>query len=144
MEIDNVEVDKVEENKVETKPRYFIDLNRYEGSGRSFSALVQSRLCPSCQKKLGKKGFDPFATTKKCCSKKEDFITVNLPLKESLFRLFLSHGNKPLELEEIYNTLEERLAGVGDLRSFSQKTVQRLLEYDAFYGFSRVPEEETP
>ena len=133
----------MEMDKVETKPqRYVIDLDWYERSNRSFSALIQTRLCPSCQGKLGTKRFDPLAAFEKCCSKKEGFLPPNLPLKESLFLIFLARGNRPLELEEIHNALKEWLASAGDLRSVSLEAVQRILENDRFYGFSPFPEKE--
>ena len=134
-----MEMDK----KVETKPQsYFTDPDWYERNNRSFSALTQTRLCPSCQKKQGTKRFDPLVAIEKCCSKKEGFLPPNLPLKESLFRIFLARGNRPLELEEIYNALKEWLTSAEDPRTVSLEAVQRILENDRFYGFSTLPGEE--
>jgi hypothetical protein len=54
---------------------------------------------------------DLLSNIKDCCSKTPDFITGDLPVLESVFRLFLANGNQPLGLEELQKQLGERRGG---------------------------------
>ena len=87
----------------QVRPGWFIDLDWFEQNNRSFSALAQSRLCSKCRERL--KGeisaADLLSTIKDCCFKEPGFITGELPILESIFRLFLANGNQPLNLEEL-------------------------------------------
>ena len=87
-------------------PRYFIDLDWYQQNNRTFSALAYSCLCQKCQKQLkagngDARTADLLPALRDCCSKTPGFITRELPILESIFRLFLASGNKPLDLEEL-------------------------------------------
>ena len=55
---------------------------------------------------------------------------------ESVFRIFLASGNKPLDLEELDMQLSERWS-VGTYR-ISAETLSRLLDRDQYYGLSQV------
>jgi len=150
----------------ESKPRYFIDLQWYEANDRSFPVFVQSRMCPSCQSKLGTEeersvpvengsgkvvfetkkvpyGDDPLVIIRDCCAKAEDFFTPNLPIMEIIFRIFLTNANQPLALEEIKELLDERLATAERPRTISLETLERLLDNDRYYGLRRFPATET-
>ena len=79
--------------------RWFIDLDWYQSSRRSFSALAQRCLCDKCRKNLKTDGGEIpadklLATIKDCCSKQPDFIVSELPILESVFRILLK-GNCP-------------------------------------------------
>ncbi len=108
---------------------YFIDLDWYQQSGRSFNALVQSRLCPSCRQKEG----DAITLIRDCCSKSEDFITPNMPILEAAFRLLLSNGNQPMDLEQMAEELGEKRG-----RRIYPDALRRMLENDNYYGLRRV------
>jgi hypothetical protein len=43
-----------------------------------------------------------------CCSLKPGYITLDTPLLESIFRLFLSNGNKPLSVLELHEHLDKK------------------------------------
>lgn len=145
----------------EVRPQYHIDLKCYEEGKMSFLALVRSRMCSSCQKKIEEwelrdlqrgiaegdtvvksedaSGFEPFAIIKDCCSLSPDFITQQLPLMEAIFRVFLAKGNQPLEVEQLRQELEERLTPTGDRRDISPRTLSALLENDYYYGLRPIP-----
>lgn len=122
-----------------TDVSYRIDQDWYQRNGRSLSVLVRSRLCPSCQQQLASKSsLDDLSTLlRDCCSKKEDFLSLPLPLKERCFRLFLANGNQPLTLQQI----GEKLGQPEELGSSAVPTevLQRIIEADEFYGLRQVP-----
>lgn len=114
-----------------------IDLDWYQQNKRSFPVLARSYLCPKCAKRLDAKGKELSAKTilsaiKDCCSKQPGFFTDRLPIMESIFRLFLANGNKPLDLEELGRELSEQRGG--DTYLTSAGILTHLLENDRFYG----------
>jgi hypothetical protein len=132
-------------NSTEAEPRYFIDLKWHEEKGRSFFTMAQSRLCPSCRVKYAsppKTEAKLFTVFRDCCSKAEDFLSPNLPLREAIFRLLLSNGNQPLELGQIRAKLKEWLLSTGDNRDISIRTLSRIMDNDSYYGFRRYIAEE--
>ena len=131
-------VDKENTGTNQVSPRWFIDLDWHQQSNRSFFALAQGCLCPKCQKRL--KGeisaADLLTTIKDCCSKTPNFITGKLPILESIFRLFLTNGNQPLDLEELGKQLSEWRDG--DTYRTSAEILPRLLSSDQYYGLRQV------
>ncbi len=124
------------------EPRWFIDLDWFQQNNRSLFALVQSHLCPKCRDRLkGGKGEVPLAdlvsAIRDCCSRTPGFITHQLPILESIFRLFLANGNQPLDLEELGRQLSKWRSG--DTYCTSVEILPRLLESDQYYGLSQVP-----
>ena len=117
---------------------WFIDLDWFQQSNRSFSALAQSCLCPKCRERL--KGEIPAAdllsTIKDCCSKTPGFITGELPILASVFRLFLANGNQPLDLEELGRQLSEQRGG--SIYRTSAEILSHLLKNDRYYGLRQV------
>ena len=121
--------------------RWFIDLDWYQTSGRSFFVLAQERLCPKCRQQLKvEEGEVPaaelLAAIGDCCSKEPGFITGELPVLESIFRLFLANGNQSLDLEELGKQLSER-RGRDPYRT-SAEVLPRLLESDRYYGLRQA------
>ncbi len=119
-------------------PRWFIDLDWFQQSKRSFSTLAQGCLCPECQARLQGEisTADLLTTVKDCCSKTPDFITGELPILESVFRLFLANGNQPLDLEELGRQLSEWRGG--DTYRTSVEILSRLLSSDQYYGLRQI------
>ena len=121
-------------------PRWFIDLDWYRQSNRSFLALAQGCLCPKCGKRL-KRGeisaADLVTTIRDCCSKTPDFITGKLPVLETIFRLFLANGNQPLDVEEVGRQLTDWCGG--ETSGTSARVLSRLLESDQYYGLRQAP-----
>jgi len=121
-------------------PRYFIDLDWYRQNNRSFFALAQSCLCPTCREQL-KAGEEEIAADlivaiRDCCSKTPGFITRELPILESIFRLFLANGNQPLDLEELGKQLSEWRGGY--THTMSPQILSSLLSTDQYYGLRQV------
>jgi hypothetical protein len=120
--------------------RWFIDLDWLEQHHRSFLVLAQDYLCPQCRQRLeeGEKEISAavlLSAIKDCCSKTPGFIAERSPVLESLFRLLLSVGNQPLDLEEVAKLLSERR---GDRRRTPPEVLSRLLESDHYYGLRQV------
>ncbi len=141
--------DSVSEESItdQPEPRWFIDLDWFRQNNRSLFALVQGCLCPKCHKQLGaKKGEVPttdlLSAIRDCCSKAPDFITPQLPILESIFRLFLANDNQPLDLEGLWKQLSEWRGG--DTYCTSVEILPSLLESDRYYGFCQVQESGEP
>ena len=131
----------VEEN-VSTRqagPGWFIDLDWCRQHNRSFSTLARSCLCPRCRERLAEGEIseaDLLVTIRDCCSQVPGFITGNLTILESIFRLFLASGNEPLDLEELGRQLSERRGG--DTYRTSAEVLSRLLRDEQYYGIRLV------
>ena len=112
-------------------PRWFIDLNWYEQNGRSFFTLAQGSLCPKCRQRM-KEGevstADLLKNIEDCCSKAPDFITPGRPALESIFRIFLANGNRPLGSGELGEQLRRWWGG--DTYRTSDEFLSRLLKND--------------
>lgn len=125
-----------------SRPRWFIDLDWYPQSNRSFSATAQRCLCPKCRKQPeAAKGeitaADILSTIKDRFSKAPEFITHKLPISKSIFRLLLSHGDQPIDVEELGQKLGEWRAG--DTCQTSAEILSRLLGSDQYYGLRQAP-----
>jgi len=121
--------------------RWFLDIDWYQQNNRSLFSLAQHCLCYTCRERLEVSESNDsipelLAAIKDCCSQDTDFITSRLPILESVFRLILSNGNRPLGLEELGNQLRERLGG--DTYRTSSEMLSRLLGNDRYYGLRRV------
>jgi len=123
----------------ETESRWFIDLEWYERSHRSFSTLAERSLCPKCRKRLkeGKlSAKDVPSAIKNCCAKSEDFMPENLPFLEAVFRLFLANGNQPLDLGQMVEELRERRGG--GFYPNSPQVLLLVLQNDRYYGLKKA------
>jgi hypothetical protein len=122
------------------RSRWFIDLDWYQQSNRSFLALAQGCLCPRCRERLQAgeiSSADLLATIKDCCSKTPDFITARLPVLERIFRLFLAGGNQPLDVDELGKQLADWCGG--ETCGASAEVLSRLLDSDQYYGLRQSP-----
>ncbi len=120
-----------------TETRWTIDLNWLKSNNRSFSVLAKGSLCPSCRKKIkanvsDSKAPDLLKTIRNCCSKHPNFITPGLPFQESVFRIFLANGNKPVTLNELGDRLSQ-YRGI-NLYNTSATNLSRLLKNAEYYG----------
>ena len=123
--------------------RYFIDLDWYQQQERSFATLAESRLCPTSRKKEKTKSEAALLRTiRQCCSKRDGFITPNMPLLEMIFRLLLANGNQPLELEQMQEQLQKWLGDTSNSRDLSVPKLKRILSNDQYYGLRPAPLEE--
>lgn len=128
-------------NTEESAPRWFVDLDWYRENARSFTTLAQGCLCPRCRGRLEKGRLSEAeipANIRGCCSQSPGFITGELTILASVFRLLLAGGNEPLELTELSRRLGERL-GEESYRA-SVEVLSRLLEDERYYGIRRAPQ----
>jgi hypothetical protein len=127
----------------ENQLRYFIDLHWYQRQGRSLATLATSRLCPISRKKEKTKSEAVLMRViRQCCSKRDGFVTPNMPLLEMVFRLFLANGNQPLNLEQIQEQLQKWLGDSSNARDLSIPKLKRILDNDRYYGLRAIPVEE--
>ncbi len=123
--------------------KYFIDLDWYREQERSFARLAASRLCPSSQKKkLPKSDAGLLKTVKECCSKTEGYITPDMTLSESVFRLLLASGNKPLTLKQIQARLLQRAGDLAGAKDISIPKLKRVIDHDKFYGLKPIDSDD--
>jgi len=80
---------------------------------------------------------DLIAAIRDCCSRNPGFITPELPILESIFRLLLANGNQALDLEELGKQLSERRGGY--TYCTSAEILSRLLGNEQYYGLRQVP-----
>ena len=120
-----------------SEAQWTIDLNWLKTNKRDFSILARDALCPKCRKKLNAdtsevKPADLLKAVHNCCSKSNDFITPGLPFQESIFRVFLANGNKPMTLEEMGEQLTKWRGA--DMQRTSVVFLSRLMQNDDYYG----------
>jgi len=132
-------MDEEANNNSGGEERWFIDLNWYQKNRRSFPAMAQRCLCSKCRKKLkvdeGEAVADKLlAAIRDCCSMKPEFITGDLPVMESIFRILLAGGNEPASVAEIGERLRSRRQSVPASTVLPMLT--RLLKNDWYYGLS--------
>jgi len=137
-------VDKEEISTEQPKTCWSIAPDWFQQNNRSISALIQDCLCPKCAKQLSAEGKENppdvlLSTIRDCCSHAPDFITDQLPILESIFRLFLANGNQPLELEGLGKQLSELRDG--DIYRTSPEILLRLLKNDRYYGMQEATEQ---
>ena len=125
------------EATIPSEAQWAIDLNWLKNNNRSFHILARGVLCPKCRKKLNAdtievKPSDLIKAVHDCCSKTDNFITADLPFQESIFRIFLANGNKPLKLEELGEQLTKRRGA--DMHRTSVAFLLRLIQNDDYYG----------
>ena len=132
-----------ETEDAEVQPRYFIDLSWYGEQERTFVTLAASRLCPASHGKETLKSETALLNTiKECCSKRERFVTPNMPLLEIIFRTFLANGNRPLSLEQLQAKLQQWMSDSSSPRDLSLRRLQRIINNDNYYGLRPAPDND--
>jgi hypothetical protein len=114
--------------------QWAIDIAWLEGNNRSFQAMAENCLCGKCRKglKAGMTTKGLLSAAKECSGHSTTYITGDLPVMESIFRLFLAEGNGKLDLIELGRRLGDR-RGVDTYRT-SVAMLWRLLRADQHYG----------
>jgi hypothetical protein len=141
----------------EQAPRYFIDEKWFTARNKSFRAVAQTRMCPSCRKKIGTEvqervptvdargrvvyemrsvpfASNPLSEIRKHCSKESSYLTAETPVMEALFRVFLANGNQPIDLDAIREQLTEYMSASDRPRPYSPELLARMLSTDNSYG----------
>jgi hypothetical protein len=111
---------------VDTK--FHIDLTWWERQNRDIRVFLQDILCKECREELGSLSeervvdmIDPetaeiqrvdaaWEAIRACCSLRPGYISMDTPLLESIFRVFLANGNKPLSVRELHERLNKKPA----------------------------------
>ena len=144
----------------EDLPRFYTDVEWYERNDRSFTAFAQTRMCKSCQSKIGaetqervptfdnktgqviyelhtvKYGQNPMQSIRNCCSKERDYITIETPTAEVIFRAFLASNNQPSDVETIRDMLSTYIPLSERPHGYDASVIERILRNDEYYGFS--------
>ena len=141
----------------EQTTRYFIDEKWFTVHNKSFRAVAQTRMCPSCRKKLGTEvqervptvdargrvvyemrsvpfASNPLSEIRKHCSKENGFLTAETPVLEALFRVFLANGNQPIDLESIREQLNAYTSSSDRPRAYNPELLAKMLDSDNSYG----------
>ncbi len=144
----------------EEKPRYYIDEKWYTAHNKSFRAVAQTRMCPTCRKKLGTEvqervptvdnrgrviyemravpfASNPLSEIRRHCSKEPGYLSAETPVLEALFRVFLANGNQPIDLDAIRDQLASYIPMSDRPRGYSPELLKRLLETENQYGLQR-------
>ena len=106
--------------------KFHIHTDWWKERGRNLRLTVYERLCPACKafhlayEDVGDVDWVDDETAevtrvdalwhclRTCCSTKPDYVTVETPLVESIFRVFLGNGNTPLSPRELHRILNRR------------------------------------
>ena len=122
---------------------YCIHLEQYKQQGRSFITFARSRLCSlSHDAKTNKSETNLINTFKQCCSKQDEFFPPNIPLRELIFRIFLSNGNQPLTLQQILYKVQHHLRYSGSQRIINIEMLMRMVENDSYYAIAPLIKNE--
>ncbi len=163
MELEEEEVSLAEP---EVEERYFIDSDWYDQHDLMFLDILQSRMCPQCQARLGEEteeryptadrktgrvtyevrrvqyGARPIPIIRDCCSRKSGYITPDMPALEAVFRILLANANQPMPLEHIREQLREWCpTGRCQWLIMPQDVLRQIVRGDHAYG---IKEHEIP
>ena len=119
-------------------PSYRIDEKWFTRHGRSLEAMIEIRASEMDGADKGGKRKKKGPVTMGDLSKLEGFVTAELPVLEAVFRLLLIHENKPMDVEQISQELQERGIGIRDARLVRPVALARILDADFHYGITRV------
>lgn len=129
-----------------TYAEYTIDPEAATAAHRSLPVLIASRRCY-----MDQQGDDDVANLDEDlnikriaehCSKEQDYLLEDTPLKEAIFRVLLSEANRPMTAEEISEVLTSKWAMTPFPRNTSPEVIQRLLDNARNYCIARVPDPE--
>ena len=75
------------------------------------------------------------------CSKTADFINADMPLAEAIFRVLLANANKPMTVQQVYESLNERWVDPINPRIPEMDGIYRVMSHDTFYGLIEEPDQ---
>ncbi len=126
-------------------PEYVVDIEQADFHGRALGMLIAGRRCYESRQA------DPEVPTttraiKKVikriadhCNETSDYLLPDTPLKEAVFRVMLSGGNKPVTPERVSQVLTERWAMTPYPRDISAPVIQKLMDSSESYCIVRLP-----
>jgi hypothetical protein len=108
--------------------KFHIDFSWWEKQNKDIHVFMHDLLCPECQSALTSSDVtatvdmvDPdtaevrqvdamWEAIQSCCGLKPDFVPLDAPILDSIFRILLANGNKPLSALELHDRLPKRPA----------------------------------
>ena len=72
------------------------------------------------------------------CSQAPDFLLPDTPLKETIFRVLLVHGNEPMDAAQISEFIGQKWAMTQFPRNTSPEVIQLLLDSSDFYCIAPI------
>ncbi len=123
-------------------PKYCVSFQRLEELNRSAVLLVASRRtesCPSMAKPLHelKDAKALIIEISRHYKDDQNYIRTDMPLMEIVFRILLSRRNEPTSLTDLHYELTERWATPVRPINVTEEGLQRVLDYDNYYGFAQ-------
>ena len=97
-------------------PRYFIDSEIADVSGRSLSFIIANRMCWMCRQRwddvqaILADPSDLMGIIAGHCAAQQDYLLPDTPLREAIFRALLANANEPMTAEKISAVLIEKWA----------------------------------
>lgn len=122
---------------------YVIDLEKCRLRGRSPEHMLLERRCAICRARLAEASKLPRPETQirdivRCCSRKDDFISPDMPLLEIAYRILLAEGNRPIRLRELHYRVTEEWATPANPKNVSLEGLRRILDSDTYYSLAPV------
>ena len=126
-----------------SKAYYVIDPAQAEREQRDMSALLLSRRCPDCVRRVLNEKKPPTVRKQirdmsRCCAQNDEFISPTMPLKEIVFRLLLKNSNKATSLRSLHWDVTEEFAAPTHPMNISVGTMKRIIDSDNFYCFKET------
>ena len=143
----SVERDEILDGAKDDRPaKYFIDAKMAEERRRSLRVMFASRQCYMCQQAVDEENV-PSAEVQELidrivdhCQSANDYLLEDTPLKEAIFRVLLSRGNKPMGADEISADISERLDNATNQRNTRPEVIAKLLQHSENYCIAPVKE----
>jgi len=126
--------------------RYHVDVKLAGANSRSLSMLIANRRCYACQQAddgepSASSSFKPYLERiAKHCGETADYLLADSPMREAIFRVIISGGNRPMSPGEISRILNEKWAMTPYPRDVSPRVVKRLLDREGSYSIAQIPE----
>lgn len=139
------ETEEEEEEEQAPPSKYQLNIKATLEGPISLPLLLADRRCYQCQQGeeieevLQKDPGDLIEQIKGHCATMADYLLPDTALKEAVFRLIISGGNKPMDASQISRELSERWAMSAYPRDVSPAVIQRLLDNSKAYGLAAVP-----
>ena len=127
--------------------KYFIDAALADWRRRSLPFLIASRQCYLCQNsnqyRLASSSQEEYIRRiVEHCSNQRDYLSEDTPLKEAIFRVLLSYGNRPMDAAEISAVLTEYWAASTNQRDTSERIIELLLQSSQDYCIASEAEQD--
>ncbi|MBN18281.1 MAG: hypothetical protein CL758_02190 [Chloroflexi bacterium] len=114
---------------------YLID---FDINGKDMASMVNDRRCYICCQGSEEESHFEIASDIKTiiehCRNQEEYLLSDRPIKESLFRVILMNGNKPMTLDEIHGILSDKWSLAPYPRDISRKLLKNLIDNADEYG----------